>query len=45
MLIVGDREAEGGQVAVRSRDEGDLGPMAFDDFLSRLAQENQPPRR
>jgi threonyl-tRNA synthetase len=43
MLIVGDREAEAGQVAVRSRDEGDLGPMPLEAFLTRLAGENKPP--
>ncbi len=44
MLIVGDREQETGQVAVRSRDDGDLGPMPLEQFLARLAEENQPPK-
>jgi len=39
MLVVGDREQRHGQVAVRSRSEGDLGPMALDAFLSRIKQE------
>ncbi len=44
MLVVGDREAESGQVAVRSREEGDLGPVPLEKFIERLAAENQPPR-
>lgn len=44
MLVVGDREQESGQVAVRSRDEGDLGPVPLEAFVSRLDEENQPPR-
>ena len=44
MLIVGDREAESGQVAVRHREEGDLGPQPLEDFLARLRDEAQPPR-
>ncbi len=39
MLVVGDKEMEGGQVAVRDRREGDIGTMTVDDFLSRLAQQ------
>ncbi len=34
MLVVGGREAEGGQVAVRERTGKDLGPMAVDAFLA-----------
>jgi threonyl-tRNA synthetase len=30
MLVAGDRESQAGTVAVRSRREGDLGPMALD---------------
>jgi threonyl-tRNA synthetase len=30
MLVAGDRESQAGTVAVRSRREGDLGPMAMD---------------
>ena len=44
MLVVGDREAESGQVAVRHREEGDLGPQPLEDFLARLREEAQPPR-
>ncbi len=34
MLVVGGREAEGGQVAVRERSGEDLGPMNLDAFLA-----------
>jgi threonyl-tRNA synthetase len=34
MLIVGDKEAAAGAVAVRSRDQGDLGPMPVDEFVA-----------
>jgi len=37
MLILGDRDIENGTVGVRSREEGDLGPMALDDLLARLS--------
>jgi threonyl-tRNA synthetase len=33
MLVVGDREAEAGAVAVRSRKEGDLGASSVEEFL------------
>jgi threonyl-tRNA synthetase len=32
MLVLGDREMEQGQVAVRERSKGDLGAMALDEF-------------
>ena len=35
MLVVGDREAEAGAVAVRSRTEGDLGASPVGQFLDR----------
>jgi threonyl-tRNA synthetase len=38
MLVVGRREAEGGQVAVRLRTEEDLGAMDLDAFI-KMAQE------
>lgn len=34
MLVIGDREAEAGQVAVRKRGQGEMGDMALEDFLS-----------
>ncbi|MFN8655199.1 MAG: threonine--tRNA ligase [Candidatus Obscuribacterales bacterium] len=39
MMVVGDREAENSQVALRTRDSGDLGAMALDDVVARLVQE------
>jgi threonyl-tRNA synthetase len=34
MLVVGDREAEAGQVAVRNRKHGDLGPKPLEAFIT-----------
>jgi threonyl-tRNA synthetase len=39
MLVVGDREEENGAVAVRSRDEGDLGEMPLAEFAARVEAE------
>jgi len=39
MLVIGDKEVENGQVAVRSRKDGDLGPMPLDAFISRIVEE------
>jgi threonyl-tRNA synthetase len=39
MLIIGDKEVENGQVAVRSRKEGDLGAMDLDAFIQKLTEE------
>ncbi|MPM19478.1 Threonine--tRNA ligase 1 [bioreactor metagenome] len=39
MLVVGDKEAEGGLVSVRSRAKGDLGTMSVDDFQALLTDE------
>ena len=39
MLVIGDKEMENGQVAVRSRKEGDLGPMALDKFIEKITEE------
>jgi threonyl-tRNA synthetase len=33
MLVVGDREAQAGQVAVRNRKHGDLGAKPLDEFI------------
>ena len=38
MLVVGDKEAESGQVAVRARSKGDLGALDFAAFLAHLKQ-------
>jgi threonyl-tRNA synthetase len=39
MLVVGDREAEGGTVSVRHRTAGDLGPMPLEAFIQRARAE------
>ena len=39
MLVMGDREAEAGQVAVRLRSEEDLGAMSIDSFLERAMED------
>ncbi len=39
MLVLGDKEAESGTVAVRSRKEGDLGTMPVEDFIAKLEEE------
>jgi threonyl-tRNA synthetase len=36
MLVVGDRDQQGGTVSVRDRREGDLGPQPIADFLKLL---------
>ena len=40
MIIVGDKEMEDGTVAVRRRGQGDLGVMAYNDFVAKIQQEN-----
>ena len=39
MVVIGDKEAENGQVAVRTRTGVDLGAMEFSDLFARLDQE------
>jgi len=39
MLVIGEREMQNGQVAVRSRKEGDLGVMDVDGFINKLTTE------
>ncbi|HEX5989189.1 MAG TPA: threonine--tRNA ligase [Solirubrobacterales bacterium] len=41
MLVVGDREEETEAVAVRSREEGDLGEMSLPDFAARVESETE----
>lgn len=38
MLVLGDKEAESGQVAVRHRADGDLGVMSLDAFAAQLKE-------
>jgi threonyl-tRNA synthetase len=42
LLVIGDREQESEQVAVRGRTEGDLGAMSLDAFLDRVRPEMAP---
>ena len=39
MIIVGDKEVDGGLVGVRSRKDGDIGQMKQEEFLSRIKEE------
>ena len=39
MAVIGKREAEAGQIAVRSRKNGDEGPTTIADFIERLKYE------
>ena len=39
MLVIGDKEAESGAVAVRSRKDGDLGTMPVDAFADKIVEE------
>jgi threonyl-tRNA synthetase len=41
MLVVGDAEAENGEVAVRHRDLGDIGTMKLNDVIARIAEEQR----
>ena len=38
MLVVGDKEIESGNVAVRNRKNGDLGPSSVEDLASTLGR-------
>jgi len=44
ILVVGDREAASGAVAVRHREQGDLGPQPLEEFVARLRAESRPPQ-
>ena len=39
LFIVGDREKESGEVAVRQRGQGDLGAMSFDKIVEKMENE------
>ncbi|BDX06314.1 threonine--tRNA ligase [Planctobacterium marinum] len=39
MLVIGDKEVEAGEVAVRTRKGEDLGKFAIDDFISKISEE------
>ncbi len=40
MLIIGDKEQENGEVAVRRRGKGDLGVMSYEAFAAQIQKEN-----
>ncbi len=42
VIVVGEKELEGGSINVRSRTAGELGAMSIDDFLQRIAEERKP---
>jgi threonyl-tRNA synthetase len=44
MLVVGEREAAEGKVAVRLRSGKDLGPMPLDAFVARIRTEAESRR-
>ena len=39
MIVVGDKEAEAGLVAVRTRGGEDLGTMTIDEFIGKIQRE------
>jgi threonyl-tRNA synthetase len=39
LLVVGDKEMEAGQIAIRTRSGEDLGKMSVDDFISKINEE------
>lgn len=41
MLVVGDKEAETGEVSVRVRQGGDIGTMSIDSFIEKAQEENK----
>ena len=41
MLVIGEKEVEANAVAVRSRDSGDLGAVAVDEFIAKAIKEDK----
>ncbi len=39
MLVVGDKEAEAGTIAVRTREGGDQGTMTLDEFVAKITEQ------
>ncbi|OYT70453.1 MAG: threonine--tRNA ligase [Chloracidobacterium sp. CP2_5A] len=39
MIVLGDREAETGDLAVRTRSEGDIGTLSVEAFIARVTEE------
>lgn len=44
MLVIGDKEVESGEVAVRSRDKGDLGAVTVESFINDTIKEVEEKR-
>ncbi|MBU5677015.1 threonine--tRNA ligase [Alkaliphilus sp. MSJ-5] len=44
MLVIGDKEVESGEVAVRSRDKGDLGAVTVENFINDTIKEIEEKR-
>ena len=41
LLVVGDKEMENGEIAIRTRGGEDLGKMSVDDFIAKISEEVQ----
>ena len=37
MLVIGDREAQAGEVSVRNRKAGDQGAIGLDEFIGKIS--------
>ena len=44
IAVIGDKEVEGRTLSIRSRQEGELGPLALDAFADKLVAESIAPR-
>ena len=44
MLVVGDKEQETNMVAVRSREDGDIGTKTIEEFIKEVQEENEKKR-
>ena len=40
MIIIGQKEAEAGEISVRSRDQGDTGSMSIEEFIEKIREED-----
>ncbi len=45
MLVVGEKEASSNTVAVRSRENGDIGTESIDEFIAKLEKEIKEKKR
>ena len=41
MLVVGDKEQETNMVAVKSRENGDIGTKTIEEFIKEVQEENE----